>query len=155
MRAYICSCMHPPLPPPPPTHTHSFSRTHMYMYTRCPPRWGVVKTHRMPCLYRSLSAKEPLIIRLFCGKWPMRWIQDGEWWRPIGCLVFTGHFLQKSHYLYGSFTENHQWDGYTMPLFYFRTGVAAHIYDREAHTEGRGIHRYMAGEHICMAGGHT
>jgi len=39
-------------------------------------RWGVVKTHRMPCLYRPFSAKEPLLIWLFYGKSPMRWIHD-------------------------------------------------------------------------------
>jgi len=38
----------------------------------CAARYRVAKTHRMPYLYRSFSAKEPPIIGLFCGKWPVK-----------------------------------------------------------------------------------
>jgi len=34
--------------------------------------YRVVKTHRMPSRHKSFPAKEPLIIGLFCGKWPMK-----------------------------------------------------------------------------------
>ena len=32
--------------------------------------YRVAKTHMMPCLYRSFSAKEPYYEWLFCEKWP-------------------------------------------------------------------------------------
>jgi len=34
--------------------------------------YRVAKIHRMPYLYRSFSANDPLIIGLFCRKWPVK-----------------------------------------------------------------------------------
>jgi len=91
--------------------------------------------HRMPYKCRSLFAKEPLIIGLFCGKWaikiskvtrrvfskffsrfckfwkvsPMSILHSNlstGWRRCIGCLICIGHFLQKSPILNGSFAKS-------------------------------------------------
>jgi len=42
-----------------------------YTYV-CGEWYRVAKTNRMPYFYRLFFAKEPLIIRLFCGKWPVK-----------------------------------------------------------------------------------
>ena len=39
-------------------------------YSSTPTYYRVAKTHRMPYLYRSFSAKEPYIRWLFCETWP-------------------------------------------------------------------------------------
>jgi len=54
---------------------------------------------------RSLSAKEPIAIGLFCGKYPIktRHLADTGWRRYIGCLVLIGHCPQKSPIISGSF----------------------------------------------------
>jgi len=56
---------------------------------------GWRKTHRMPYLYRSFSSKRALqIAALLMSVWLKS--RGGE--RPIGCLIFTGHFLAKEPY---------------------------------------------------------
>jgi len=80
---------------------------------------------------RSLFAKEPQNKRLFGGKWRINEIlyqvifvwsdilwsncrqvygsvhisRSTEWWRPMGCLIFIGHFPQKSPMMSGSFAQ--------------------------------------------------
>jgi len=41
------------------THLHAHTRTSRTKLSNCATYHRVAKTHRMPCLYRSHSAKEP------------------------------------------------------------------------------------------------
>jgi len=60
--------------------------------------YRVAKTHRMPHLYRSFSAKEPCNQWLFCGKWPTsygilwvfatlyEWVKLHLWTNYVVCM---------------------------------------------------------------------
>ena len=56
---------------------------------------------------RSFYAKEPLIIGLFCGQWPIKTRHPMYLRHPVSARwrVLMGHFLQKSPMAIGSFAE--------------------------------------------------
>jgi len=53
------------------THTHKYTHTQVHTHTdiycaRIPFSHSVARMHRMPCLFRSFSVKEPYDLRLSC-----------------------------------------------------------------------------------------
>jgi len=83
---------------------HIHEKTHTQVRFVIGVQGGEDSQDALSCL--RFFAKEPLIIGLFCGKWPMKIRHPMNLRHPVlwltGCLIFIGHFPPKSPIISGS-----------------------------------------------------
>jgi len=134
-------------------YTYTYIHIHTYTYTSCT-EYRVAKTHRMPSVAGHFSQKKPLIIGLFCRKWPMKIRHPVTLRHPVhifyidmyiyrntyicihtyrthaSCKILIGHFLQKSPIISGFFAKNDLhfiWGGSSKCCIYVYICICIHM----------------------------
>jgi len=80
------------------THTHTHAHTHTHTHTQ-----NNLKRAPQPLAFSHAPTYTKTHTRSFCNSFAV--LKKKGWQRPIGCLVFIGHFSQKRPIISGSFVE--------------------------------------------------